>query len=632
MTDLVSRSAELAPTSANAEQRTVEVVWSTGAAVRRPPTRTEPAHVEELVLDPAACRLDVLNSGAPLLANHRRDGLDAVLGSVVPGSVRIEDGRGVATVRFSRRADVDPIWQDVLDGHLRTCSVAYRRDRIERLPPAAPGEPERWRVVDWTPLEISLVTIPADLGARIRSSFDGSEENAVMTADLPPNEQQRADPPPPQAQPAPQPDTAEVVRAAVEAERARVAEITALAQRFSLGQEFTTGLISSGASVDQARQAALEALAQRSAQTAVYPTVTTRGGLDETVTRRQALEEAIAWRMSPGDQPSELARQYVGFSAVELAREVLSWSGVQTRGMTRSEIVQRAMQTTSDFPKILGDVANKRIAEAYRATPRLFTLFSRERTATDFRAMHTVGATVPPLKKVLEGAEYEYGAIVERGETYAIATYGRVISITRQLIINDNLGAIQAATQDLGRVFANLENRVFWDLFLSNPVLSDGHALFSSAHKNLASPGSALSATSFDDGWAAIASQLDEHGEPIAATPAYLLVPTTLQGTALRLVDELQPTDPSQTLPREYRQAITVLAEPRLRAASTTAWYLLCSASTLPAFEYAYLEGERGPQTFQETGFMVDGVNIKARIDFGAGVANYRGAYRNPGA
>jgi len=81
------RVAELAPNSADADARTVEVIWSAGARVRRM-TLFGDTYDEELSLDPAHVRLERLNAGAPFLKVHELRELDAVIGSVVPGSAR----------------------------------------------------------------------------------------------------------------------------------------------------------------------------------------------------------------------------------------------------------------------------------------------------------------------------------------------------------------------------------------------------------------------------------------------------------------------------------------------------------------------------------------------------------------
>ena len=156
------RSAELAPNTVDADARTVEVIWSAGARVRRASFFGEP-YDEELSLDPAHVRLDRLNAGAPFLKVHELDTLDAVIGSVVPGSARIENGRGIALVRISERADVEPIWRDIQAGHIRAVSIGYQVHRFEVSKPEAARE--LWRAVDWTPFEVSAVAVGADPAA-----------------------------------------------------------------------------------------------------------------------------------------------------------------------------------------------------------------------------------------------------------------------------------------------------------------------------------------------------------------------------------------------------------------------------------------------------------------------------------
>ena len=118
-------------------------------------------------MDPGSVRLDRLNAGGPLLKVHDTRTLDAVIGSVVPGSARIDQGRGVARVRFSEREDVSAIWADVQAGHLRAVSIGYQVHRFEVSRPA--NAPEVWRAVDWTPFEISAVPVGADPAAGFRS-------------------------------------------------------------------------------------------------------------------------------------------------------------------------------------------------------------------------------------------------------------------------------------------------------------------------------------------------------------------------------------------------------------------------------------------------------------------------------
>ena len=116
------RAADLLPSTLNEEDLSIEVVWSTGSRVRRQPLFGEPFD-EELSMDPASVRLERLNAGGPVLKVHDTSSLESVIGSVIPGSARVENGRGIARVRFSDREDVAPIWSDISSGHIRAVSI-----------------------------------------------------------------------------------------------------------------------------------------------------------------------------------------------------------------------------------------------------------------------------------------------------------------------------------------------------------------------------------------------------------------------------------------------------------------------------------------------------------------------------
>lgn len=170
-----AREVEFERASFNEESRTIDVIWTTGATVRRRSWIDGP-YDEELVVTPATVRLDRLNAGAPFLNSHDGYDLAGVIGAVVPKTARIEKGRGVATVQISRRDDVQGIVQDIRDGVIRNISVGYRVHGIEKL--ERKDKVPLWRVTDWEPMELSAVPIPADPGAHVRS-----EGGALVGAD-----------------------------------------------------------------------------------------------------------------------------------------------------------------------------------------------------------------------------------------------------------------------------------------------------------------------------------------------------------------------------------------------------------------------------------------------------------------
>ncbi|WP_135451141.1 prohead protease/major capsid protein fusion protein [Tabrizicola caldifontis] len=666
------RSAELAPNSVDPDARTVEVIWSAGARVRRASFFGEP-YDEELSLDPAHVRLDRLNAGAPFLKVHEVDTLDAVIGSVVPGSARIENGRGIAVVRISERADVEPIWRDIQAGHIRAVSIGYQVHRFDISKPD--GGRELWRAVDWTPFEVSAVPVGADPAAGFRAKGEQhdcvlhrrdalTEEGASPMTDKTPAApaddttdtaateeitmpddktgaaeaqtraaETRSQPKAPKVEAS---DTEAIATRAREAERDRVSTIYDLAGRLNLERGFAEDLVKRGVSVDESRRLILDQVAAKSDETRTFPHVSVPlGGRDERITRRDAVANALLHRYSPTLFPLEdAARQYRGMTLLELARESLGNAGVNTRGLSRDEVATRALHSTSDFPEILSAVTNKTLRQAYDAYPRTFALFCRQVLATDFKSMHRVQlGEAPQLLEVGESGEFKRGTLGESKESYKVKTYGRVVAITRQTLINDDLDAFTRIPAMYGNSIAQLESDVVWGIITANPAMADGNALFHTTHKNLAGTGAALDVASVGAARAAMALQTGlDRKTVLNIRPAFLIVPAALELKAEQLVAQnLVPADSAKVVPQSIR-TLSPISEPRLDAASATAWYLAASPNQIDTIEYAYLEGQQGAYIETRNGFDVDGVEIKCRLDFGAKAIDWRGLYKNPGA
>ena len=638
------RAADLLPATIDEQDRSIEVVWSTGARVRRQPLFGEPFD-EELSMEPTNVRLDRLNAGGPLLKVHDTRTLDAVIGSVVPGTAKIDQGRGIARVRFSERDDVEPIWADVRAGHLRAVSIGYQVHRFDVTRP--PNAPEIWRAIDWTPFEISAVPVGADPAAGFRS-VDPLSPCVVDRDDASTTERISMDETPTittAEQPAPEPivrametapDTQTLIAQAQTAERERVATIYDISGRLGLERGIAEDLITRGVVLDEARRIILDRVADEAEQKRTFAQVSTPlGGLDERQTRREAVTSALLHRYSPTLFPlNDPARDYRGMTLLELSREFLASAGVNVRGMSRDEIATRALHSTSDFPEILAAVTNKTLRQAYEAYPQTFKPFCRQVQASDFRDITRVQlGEAPQLQKVNEAGEFKRGTIGEARERYRVETYGRVVGITRQTIINDDLDAFTRLPAMYGTAIATLESDVVWAILTANAAMGDGVALFHATHKNLASSGSALSTVSIGEARASMAKQTGIDKKTVLnIRPTYLLVPVSLELAAEQLLAQnLTPTKTADVVPQSIR-SLAVIAEPRLDTVSQTGWFLTASPAQIDTLEYAYLEGQQGAYIETRNGFDVDGVEIKCRLDFGAKAIDWRGLYKNPGA
>ncbi|MCW5976702.1 MAG: hypothetical protein KIT09_01430 [Bryobacteraceae bacterium] len=606
---------------ASREDRTATLTWYTGAAVRRYDSRGP--YEMRFSMEPGAVRMGRLASGsAPLLNSHRDFTVDDVIGVIA--KAWMENGQGKATIRFSKRADVDPIWQDVQDGILRNASMGVAIHAVQDVTPQGAAT-RQVLVTDWEPEEVSLVPIGADPGAGFKfQRATGPQEQTMEETITETGEQARVE------------INVDAERqAAALAERARIHEIEKLGRAVNLDATLVSQHVEAGTSVDDFRKLALDELAKRSEATPIR-SATAAVTRDEADTRRAGITAALLHRYDPAVFPlkDDLGRDWTGQTLLDLARECLEATGMRTRRLPRHEIAKLAL-STSDFPSILADVANKTLRQAYEAYPRTFLPFSRRRSAVDFKNINAVQlGEAPSLQKVNEKGEFTHGSIAESKETYKLATYGRIVSITRQVIINDDLSAFTRIPAGFGVAAATLESDTVWGIITSNLNMGDGVALFHTNHLNLNSgAGSALALAGLGAAMAVMAKQKGLDGVTVLnVQPRYLAVPVALQLTAFQLVAaNLAPAQSANVVP-EYIRALTPIAEPRLDAASATAWYLFASPDQIDTIEYAYLEGQDGVYIETRQGFDVDGVEIKARLDFGAKAIDWRGLQKNAGS
>lgn len=654
------RRAPILPATVNSEARSVDVVFTTGAAVRRRRWTgwdTSVPFDEILEVSDRAVDLTRLNAGAPALDSHSVWSSHSQVGVVE--RAWIEGKEGKATIRFPREGldqAADRMFGLISDGIIRNVSVGYSIERVKVVEPAAKGEVEQRIVERWTPLEVSFVTVPADPRAQVRAADQASypveivdtrmqkeapmpENTTTVAGDVPASNETRQPPEPAAARmpdPTPAPDTEAIATRAREAERDRVSTIYDLTGRLNLERSFAEDLVKRGVSVDESRRLILDQVAAKSDETRTFPHVSIPlGGRDERFTRRDAVANALLHRYSPTLFPLEdAARQYRGMTLLELARESLGNAGVNTRGLSRDEVATRALHSTSDFPEILSAVTNKTLRQAYDAYPRTFALFCRQVLATDFKSMHRVQlGEAPQLLEVGESGEFKRGTLGESKESYKVKTYGRVVAITRQTLINDDLDAFTRIPAMYGNSIAQLESDVVWGIITANPAMADGNALFHTTHKNFAGTGAALDVGSVGAARAAMAKQTGLDKKTVLnVRPAFLIVPASLELKAEQLVAQnLVPAATSSVVPQSIR-TLAPISEPRLDAASETAWYLAASPNQIDTIEYAYLEGQQGAYIETRNGFDVDGVEIKCRLDFGAKAIDWRGLYKNPGA
>lgn len=680
----LSVRAALEPKTVDEEARTVEVVWTTGAKVLR---GWYDQYWEELSLDPAHVKLDRLNNGAPLLFDHDDYRVADTPGVVVPGSAKIVGNEGRATVRFARAgldARADMLFEKVKDGIVQNVSVGYRINKMELVETGTDQIPV-YRATDWQPFEISAVAMGADDGAGFRSEKDSRSSNQcvfvtrketeVMTIkpkdQKPPASDVAEETAPAEARvatPAVEDKAAE--QRGVELERARIAGLDKVtSQMRALGFDadaLKADHVAKSTTVEDFRALALEELAKHRSKNDVEiqaKAVIEVGDSDEDKFARKATALLLS-RSSPTvrsniEQATAAGKiskietdvgDLRGLSIPELARECLERRGVKTRGMDKMTLMGRAFTQRSggfhgisDFPVLFENLMNKVLLSAYATVPDTWRAFCKVEQVPDFRDQPRYrAASLTVLDSKTEAGEYKNKTIPDGQKTVInVATKGNIIAITREAMINDDMGALSDLMAKLGRAAAlSIESDVYALLNTASglgpnvTVGSTTAALFDDTAWGNVGTGAALSVASLDADRVKMAQQRDVgSNEFLSLRPQVLVLPIGLGGQA-RIYNQSQfDADASNkyAVPNKVVGLFSqIIDTPRL---SGTRRYMFADPNIAPAIVVAFLEGQgEGPVLDSKEGWRVDGNEMRVRIDYKVQPFDPKGALTNAGA
>jgi hypothetical protein len=687
------RNASVEPSSLNEESRTVEIIWTTrkGSRVLRRRFFDEDFH-EELGLEKKHVRMGRLESGtAPFLDQHgfsEKRGVQSAIG-VVEGATLIEGKEGRATIRFSKRDDVEPIFQDIKDGILRNVSVGYNVFRFIELEETAPDGLKIFRAIDWEPVEISLVTAGADPHANIRSESNDKMTDCVVEnkkevdpVEEPVDETREASDNKIIEDPTKEPvenktdlsdtrSTGEISMTdaekkkladeAREAEKKRILEIRSIVGKVGLDMELADEYVRDNKSLDEVRTLVIDKLADkdkepetstRSANISVGEDLSRKGrvqGMQDAILHRfrpQDLETAENGRkiVLPGYAMTDAGRDYAYLSLSDMARACLESQGIRTGMMPKHAIADavlnnnRSVHSTSDFPEILANVANKTLRAGYAAAPRTFMPFTSETFVSDFKEISRTNlGDAPKLEKLQQGSEVTRGSMSEAAEKYFVEEYARVIALSRKTIINDDLGAFTKVPERMGRRASDLESDLVWEIYKINAPMADAVALFAAGHGNLSAVPAAPSEVGLNEARAAMRRQLGIDGAEISLTPAWIFVPPSHETATEKLIATTRPNNAADVNPfgPQGRTTLRMDVEPRLETGtggSLTHWFVTADKGQVDMIEIARLEGTNGPQIQTRDGFNVNGMEIKIMHDVGAKAIDHRGLFKNAGA
>lgn len=513
------------------------------------------------VLDCTATGVDLSRAPLPLIVSHESNRL--AVGLVE--QIQATGDRVTGMVRFATSPEAQQIRADVIAGIHRGLSIGYVH--LDEGTPIEGGLAYRWM-----PHEVSIVSVPADPQSGFFRNLSDSTQ---------------------------MPNTTPITIKGSDA-----AAVLKLCRTHGLDNQ-AEGMLERGLSLDQARAEVANLLAVRDQNAGGHLNV--RSMNQDGRAERELITNTLAARM--GSRVSgEVIRSE---DTVSLAVRALMLSGQNvSRHDSRDEIIRRAM-TTGDFPALLGNAVGRVLHQAYTEAPPALKTVSRLSNLPDFRTKQVARmGEAPSLNKVNEHGEFTYGVVKDVSNTWKLATYGRIVALTRQAMVNDDLGGFADLIAKFGQAASRREADELVAVLTNGPTV-DGLPLFHADRSSLITAG--LSSSGLAAAVNALRMQKEMDGGFIIQQPSAIVVPAALEMTALQLVATYTPNQASDVQPF----ALSVVVEPRLDAVSPTDWYLV--AGNQSALEYGYLDGAQGVQIEQQQGFEIDGLSIKARLDFGCG-------------
>lgn len=578
-------------------------------------------------------KLDVNGANHERLKTFFKDhirSVDNAIGKVE--NIRIEDGELKADVVFGTDEESDKIFRKYLDGILTDCSIGYKI--INVTTEERKGEPTIVTVTEFEIRELSAVGIGFDKGATVGRNFENVGENmneelrkelnslrsAVdgLTAEQKTrmaellkieNEAKRT-------------LESNVSTQNVEAETQRAADIMGLISAGQLTNERGLEFIKDKTSVDSIRKAILDERVQSSKPVVVV------GGIPGAADMSRAIEDSILLRC--GLNVANVHKDVDMFRNASLVDVVRYMTG--SNNYNKNEMADRAM-SNSQFTLLLGNVANRVVADSFESQEGTYGLWTRNVDLPDFRLRNEVGLVNPNgrLRKLGEKSEAKNIEFDENGEAWKLESYGEKFFLTRQMIINDDLGVFTGIVNEFGSMAKRTANGLVYDMLQKkgdflNYKMADNKAIFESGtHKNIAASGSLVSIDSLSAGKISMRRQMNGK-EQLNITPKFLLVSPENETLALQIMEsESAPGSTNSGVKNIFKNSLTTIVESELDAA---AWYLAAARKTIKT---GTLSGTNGMPIVRQNNASLSETEFECVFDFGLVCEDYRGLYKNSG-
>jgi hypothetical protein len=659
------------PATLDIEKRSVEVVGASQAPVQVYDYNR--GDVVDEVLLMAGVELPTSRQVVLLDTHDRWSGTSAVLGSY--RDIKPEGEQLIGRACFSTVPEAEGPWTKIREGHLTDFSVGYRVVNSEWIPA---GETRKIKgnsfegpvsiVTRWRLKELSACPIGADELAKARSKTPETPKEPAREI-------------PPEPKPEPKIETkgqskmnkkffamlvargldkdateeqawaffelleargelfnpSKIADKAKQDERERRSEIRSMCSDMGFEDE-AQRMLDEDMTVDQARAELFKLLKKGKEADPVRAAAAIIA--DERDKFRDAAGHSVLMRAGVDiAKPAEGAEELRDFTMVELCREALRLAGKPYKG-DRREIVGRAL-TTSDLPAILANVANKQLLAGFEEANETFEVWTDTGSVPDFKAMTLARASeADDLDEIAERGAYEYGDLSDKKETVQAVTFGKITAITRQAIINDDLGAITMVPRKMGRAAKRKIGDCVYSVLTANAAMGDGVTLFHDATHGNVGTSAVIGISPVAEAIRLMGLQTDPSGNAyLNIRPEYFIGPKTIEGVSEVFFRSEKFADKDSLATDSYLAAsrvnpysgdyFTRVYDARLDGSDTAKYYFAGPRGmTVTVF---YLNGQKEPYMEQREGWTVDGTEFKVRIDAAAKAVDWVALVSNAG-
>lgn len=415
-------------------------------------------------------------------------------------------------------------------------------------------------------------------------------------------------------------------------EKQRCLEITKLCRSFNIPNERTEEFIEDDKTLDEVRAILLDEFKEKKRGLEVGAVEVTGNGRDN-FTRDITSALMVKAGYGEGNEKEEI-RNMAGMGFRDIAIQSLKYEGIDAGRMNNDELFKRALSPGGAFASVMDNTVNKSMAKAYQAAPTTFEKWTTKGSETNFKGSTRYRISeAGELTKIAENGEFEFDEMKDEGVKTSVATFGKSFGLTREALINDDLGILTRVPMAYVVAAKRGINKLVYKTLASNPTIYDGQKLFDeSKHKNQGTAG-AMSVESIGEFRKLLRKQTNLRGEEVLNIPLkYILVPAALETKAEQLLLSVADINGAHSgVTNPFRGKFELISDAELDGYSEAAYYGIGDKNVAESIVVSYLNGKEAPTLESQIAFDRLGINYRIFIDYGVNVVDYRAMVMNAG-